>query len=72
MISWHSVPDYSRKGFVYKPEIDEDDEGIRKATHYCVNRVDPSDVMIASQLPYKFLTRDEFNEFIDKMVKVRS
>tara|TARA_Y100001937_G_scaffold13157_1_gene17216 strand:+ start:14724 stop:14942 length:219 start_codon:yes stop_codon:yes gene_type:complete len=72
MISWHSVPNYSRKGFVYKPEINEDEEGVRKATHYCVNRVDPMDVMIAPQMPYDFLTEKEFNDFIDKMVKVTS
>ena len=48
MISWHNAPEYSHKGYIYRPEIEhEDEEGIRKATHRCVSRIDPLDVMIA-------------------------
>ena len=72
MISWHTIPNYSCKGFLYKPEIEEDEEGIRKATHYCVNRCDPTDVMVASHSPYEFLTRKEFKDFIYKMLGVRT
>ena len=72
MISWHSAPEYSHKGYIYRPEVDEDDEGIRKAWHSCVNRIDPTDVMVAPHLPYNFLTEEEFKSFIDKMLKVRS
>ena len=72
MISWHSAPEYSYKGYIYKPEVDEADEGIRKAWHSCVNRIDQTDVMVAPHLPYNFLTEEEFKSFIDKMLKVRS
>ena len=72
MISWHSAPEYSHKGYIYRPEVDEDDEGIRKATHYCVNRVDATDVMVAPHLPYSFLTQEQFNNFVTMMLKVRS
>lgn len=71
-ISWHSAPEFSHKGYIYRPEVDEDDEGIRKATHYCINRVDRTDVMIAPHLPYHFLTEVQFKDFINQMLKVRS
>jgi|TARA_R100000388_G_scaffold61524_1_gene45057 hypothetical protein len=72
MIHWDNAPEYSRKGYVYKPEIHEDEEGIRKASHRCVNRIDPTDVMIAPDLPYDWMTQERFNEFVDMMVRVRS
>ena len=72
MISWHSAPKFSHKGYLYQPEVDEDEEGIRKATHCCVSRVDPLDVMIAPHLPYRFLTEDQFKEFVSAILKVRS
>ncbi len=72
MISWHTIPQHSHLGYIYKPEVDEDDEGIRKATHYIVNRIDVRDVMIAPHLPYDFLTKEEFKNFVTKMLKVRS
>jgi len=73
MISWHNAPEYSHKGYIYRPEIEhEDEEGIRKATHRCVSRIDPLDVMIAPHLPYRFLTEDQFKEFVSAMLKVRS
>ncbi len=72
MISWHNAPQWSRKGYVYQPEVDEDEEGIRKATHRCVSRVDPNDVMISSHTPYHWMSNDEFNKFVDMMVRIRS
>ena len=72
MISWHNAPEYVRQGYVYKPEIHEDEEGIRKASHRCVNRIDATDVMISPHTPYHWMTQDEFNEFVDMMVRVRS
>ena len=72
MIHWDNAPEYVRQGYVYKPEIHEDEEGIRKASHRCVNRIDPTDVMIAPDLPYDWMTQERFNEFVDMMVRVRS
>lgn len=73
MISWHSAPGRSYKGYIYRPEVDEDEEGIRKATHRFVSRVDPHDVMICSEhSPYRWMTFKETKQFIDKMIKVRA
>ena len=33
MISWHNAPRYEYEGFVYRPDVDEYDDGIRKAWH---------------------------------------
>ena len=71
MMDWQNAPEYSRKGYIYRPEVDEDDEGIRKATHCCVNRIDPTDVMIAPNLPYYFLTKQQFEDFVDVMLITR-
>jgi hypothetical protein len=73
MINWHNAPEYSHKGYIYKPEIEhEDEEGIRKATHYCVNRIDPTDVRISSHSPYKWMNEQEFKDFINMMDRVTS
>lgn len=70
MISWHTAPEYSYKGYIYKPEVDEDDEGIRKAWHRCVSRIDPTDVLVSNASPYRWMTKQEFKDFIDVMAKV--
>ena len=72
MIHLDNAPEYVRQGYVYKPIIHEDEEGIRKASHRCVNRIDPTDVMIAPDLRYDWMTQERFNEFVDMMVRVRS
>lgn len=74
MISWHNAPEYSYKGYIYKPEIEhEDDEGIRKATHRFVNRVNPLDVMQCGEhTPYRWMTFEQAKQFINKMIRVRS
>ena len=71
MINWHNAPEYSHKGYIYKPEIEhEDEEGIRKAWHRCVSRVDPTDELVSNATPYRWMTEQEFKEFIDVMAKV--
>ena len=73
MISWHSAPDYSHKGYIYRPEVDEDEEGIRKATHRFVSRIDPHDVIECHEhSPYSWMTFEEAKQFINKMIKVRA
>ncbi len=71
MINWNNAPEYSHKGYIYKPEIEhEDEEGIRKAWHRCVSRVDPTDELVSNATPYRWMTEQEFKEFIDVMAKV--
>jgi len=74
MISWHNAPEYSHKGYIYRPEVEhEDEEGIRKAIHRFVNRVDPIDVIECwEHSPYSWMTLEQAKEFINKMIKVRS
>ena len=74
MISWHNAPEYSYKGYIYKQEIEhEDEEGIRKATHRFVNRVNPLDVMQCGEhTPYRWMTFEQAKQFINKMIRVRS
>ena len=70
MISWHTAPEYSYKGYIYKPEVDEDDEGIRKAWDRCLSRIDPTDELVSNVTPYRWMTEQEFKDFIDVMAKV--
>ena len=74
MISWHNAPEYSHKGYIYRPEVEhEDEEGIRKATHRFVSRVDVHDVMEChDHSPYSWMTFEQAKKFINKMVKVRA
>jgi len=74
MINWHNAPEYSHKGYIYKPEIEhEDEEGIRKATHRFVSRVDPLDVMQCGEhTPYRWMTHEQAKKFINKMIRMRS
>jgi hypothetical protein len=74
MINWHNAPEYSHKGYIYKPEIEhEDEEGIRKATHRFVNRVNPLDVMQCGEhTPYRWMTHEQAKKFINKMIRMRS
>lgn len=71
MISWHNAPEYSHKGYIYKPEVEhEDEEGVRKAWHRCINRVDPTDELVSNAPPYRWMTEQEFKDFIDVMERV--
>lgn len=74
MINHHNAPSHSYRGWVYMPEIEhEDDEGVRKASHRFVDRVDPRDVMICGEhSPYQWMTFQQVVEFIDKMERVKS
>lgn len=80
MISWHNAPSYRYNGYRYMPEVDEDDEGIRKAWHYVykVEDVDVNDSPITHKgmttpsfhldhTPYHWLTYDEFTYHIDML-----
>ena len=77
MISRHNAPNYRYNGYRYVPDIDEDDEGIRKAWHnvYKVEDIDPNkdaqhpvlpDFTIDAS-PYRWLTYDEFTYHVDMM-----
>ena len=68
--SWHTAPEFSHRGYIYKPQVDEDDDGVRKVWHECVNRTDPTDKMVSNCTPYRFMTKDEFKEFINLMERV--
>ena len=79
MIAWHNAPSYRYSGYRYMPEVDEDDEGNRKAWHY-VYKVEDVDVngepikhngmttpaFHANHTPYHWLTYDEFKSHVDK------
>ena len=52
MMDWQNAPEYSRKGYIYRPEVDED-------------------VMIAPNLPYYFLTKQQVEDFVDVMLITR-
>ena len=77
MISWHNAPNYRYNGYRYVPDIDEYDDGVRKAWHnvYRVEDVDPNkdaqhpvlpDFTIDAS-PYRWLTYDEFTYHVDMM-----
>ncbi len=71
MISWHNAPLHSYKGFLYKPEVDEDEEGIRKAWHNIVRRIEPHIVVYTSNhTPYRWMTFEEFKIFVDQMERI--
>ena len=70
--TWHSAPKFSHKGYIYKPEVDEDDDGVRKVWHECVNRVDATDTLVSNCDPYRFMTEQEFKDFINLMARVRA
>tara|TARA_R110002012_G_scaffold252404_1_gene431423 strand:+ start:517 stop:741 length:225 start_codon:yes stop_codon:yes gene_type:complete len=71
MISWHNAPEYSYKGYIYKPDVDEYDDGVRKAWHNVVSRENPNVVVFTTNhSPYSWMKESEFKEFIDRMEKV--
>lgn len=71
MISWHNAPTYSYKGFIYKPDVMEYDDGVRKAMHDIVSRLEPNRVVYSTNVsPYRWMTEDEFKAFIDQMERI--
>ena len=71
MISWHNAPEYSYKGYIYKPEVDEYDDGVRKAWHNIVSRENPDVVVFTTNhSPYRWMTESDFKDFINRMEKV--
>ena len=71
MISWNTAPKYEYKRYVYRPEIIEYDDGVRKAMHDVYVKGNeykmrlPIHTIDAS--PYKFLSYDEFTYPVDVM-----
>lgn len=71
MISWHTAPRHKYKGYVYKPDVDEYDDGNRKASHnvYAEGKENfmhtlPEFYIHAS--PYSFLSFEQFKNHVDK------
>jgi len=78
MITYSNAPNYRYNGYRYVPQIEhEDEEGIRKATHfvYRVEDIDPNNQdegmatpdFIVNASPYRWLTYDEFTYHVDMM-----
>ena len=72
MISWHNAPTYRYNGYVYRPDVDEYDDGVRKAWHFVFREGDeyktnakPDFTIDAS--PYDWVTYDEFTYHVDMM-----
>ena len=66
MINHDNAPEFAYLGFTYKPCIDyEDDEGIRKATHYVHRNGQERHDFIINASPYHWLTLDEFQHEVD-------
>ncbi len=72
MISWHNAPTYRYQGYVYKPDVDEYDDGIRKASHnvYKEGReymMHALPVFIIDASPYRWINYDSFTYHVDMM-----
>jgi|ETNvirenome_2_30_1030614.scaffolds.fasta_scaffold01257_13 hypothetical protein len=66
MINHHNAPSYAYLGFTYKPVIEhEDDDGIRKATHYVHRNGHDRHDFIVHASPYRWLTLDSFQHAVD-------
>ena len=66
MINHHNAPEFAYLGFTYKPCIEyEDNEGIRKATHYVHRNGQERHDFIINASPYHWLTLDEFQHEVD-------
>lgn len=78
MISWHSAPEYSYKGYLYRPEVEDyynEDGSVdnRKIWHNIVSRLEPNKVVFTTNhSPYQWMTEDEFKAFINQMERVVS
>jgi len=76
MITYDNAPNYRYNGYRYVPQIEhQDEEGIRKATHFVfkVENYNPNSSGIAlpdfsiNSSPYRWLTYDEFMHHIDNL-----
>ena len=66
MINHDNAPEFAYLGFTYKPCINyEDDEGIRKATHYVHRNGQEKHDFIIDASPYDWLSLDEFLREVD-------
>ena len=66
MINHDNAPEFAYLGFTYKPCINyEDDEGIRKATHYVHRNGQDRHDFIIDASHYHWLTLDEFQHEVD-------
>ncbi len=74
MISWHNAPRYEYEGFVYRPDVDEYDDGVRKAWHnvYKAGReymMHALPEFVIDETPYRWLDYDEFTYHVDVMCR---
>ena len=66
MINHDNAPSYAYSGFTYQPRIiHEDEEGIRKATHFVHRNGHKKHDFIIDASPYDWLDLDEFQREVD-------
>ena len=66
MINHDNAPEFAYLGFTYKPCIEyEDEEGIRKATHYVHRNGQEKHDFIIDASPYRWLNLDQFQLEVD-------
>ena len=65
---WDNAPEWSYKGYLYNPEIDDDTDGFHKVWHNVVKRIEPNRVVFTTNhTPYKYMNEQQFKDFINQM-----
>ena len=66
MINHHNAPKFGYAGYEYRPDIEhEDEEGVRKVTHFVYLNCDDEPAFVIDASPYAWLTLGEFQYHID-------
>tara|TARA_R100001163_G_scaffold33057_1_gene25634 strand:- start:4190 stop:4567 length:378 start_codon:yes stop_codon:yes gene_type:complete len=66
MINHSNAPKFGYAGYTYRPAIEhEDEEGIRKATHFVYLDCDEEPAFVIDASPYSWLTMEEFQYHVD-------
>ena len=66
MISHKNAPKFGYAGYEYRPAIEhEDEEGVRKVTHFVHLNCDEEPDFVIDASPYAWLTLEEFQYHID-------
>ena len=66
MINHHNAPKFGYAGYEYRPVIEhEDEEGVRKVTHFVYLNCDDEPAFVIDASPYTWLTLGEFQYHID-------
>ena len=66
MINHHNAPKFGYAGYTYRPAIDhEDEEGVRKVTHFVYLNCDEEPAFVIDANPYAWLTLEEFQYHVD-------